>query len=360
MYILILSFITAFAIAAFAIPSIIQIAKVKKLIDIPGERRSHTEPTPSLGGIGIFMAVLFSVITWTPVNLFSEMQFILCSMIILFLIGARDDIIPIDAFKKLIAQLVVAIILVTQVGVQIPSLFGIFGIYELPIWGNYALSIFTILVIINAYNLVDGINTLSANLTIIACAFLGTWFFIMNKIGLAVLAFSMIGALVAFLKYNWSPAELFMGDSGSLLCGMVASVLALKFLNMHAEGDIGTYGFKSAPAIAIAVLIVPLFDTLRVFIVRALKGKSPFDPDRRHIHHLLIDSGLSHTAASGILALSNIVFIIIAILFQNIGALNLMFILLGLAMLGTFVSERRANKFRRVQTENLLQKESKR
>lgn len=344
MYILILSFITAFVLTAFTIPSIINIAKVKKLTDKPGERRSHTIPTPSLGGIAIFTAVFFAVITWTPVNLFSEMQFILCSMIILFIVGVRDDIIPIDPLKKLLAQFVVAFILTYQVGIQIPSLFGIFGLYEIPTWVIYVLSIFTILVIINAYNLVDGINTLCANLTIIACLFFGVWFFLMNKIELAIMAAAMIGALIAFLKYNWSPAELFMGDSGSLLCGMVVSIMAIKFIGMHAEGGLGDYAFNSAPAIAIAILIVPLFDTLRIFTVRILKGRSPFDPDRRHIHHLLIDSGLSHTTTSTILAVVNLLFIGIAIIFQDIGTLNLMFLLLALAIIGTFISERMAHK----------------
>lgn len=351
MYLLVLSFITAFALTSFTIPSIIHIARIKNLTDEPGKRRSHSVSTPSLGGLAIFVAVIFTVITWTPLNFFNDLQFILTSMIILVLIGLKDDIIPMPATKKLIGQLIVAIILVFVVGVQIPSFYGIFGVGDLPSWAIYMLSLFTILVIINAYNLVDGINTLCSGLTIVACLFFGIWFFVINKLGLAILAFSLIGALIAFLKYNWSPAELFMGDSGSLLCGLVVAILAIKFINLHNSADLGGYAFKSVPAVAVGVLVVPLFDTLRVFIIRVLKGKSPFSPDRRHIHHLLIDSGLRHSQASIILVFMNLLFILLVVLLQGIGTLNLLFLVLGLASLGTFIAQRFAKKMKKVEAE---------
>ena len=200
MYEIVLSFLTAFTLTYFAIPSIINIARVKNLCDEPGERRSHTVSTPSLGGIGIFAGVIFSVILWTPFDNFKELQYILCSFIIIFLIGAKDDIIPIAPNKKLIGEVLAAAILVFKSNVKITSMYGIFGIYELPEVVSVLLSIFTILVIINAFNLIDGINGLSGSIATLISVTLGTWFFLTNQIELAIVGFALAGAVIAFLK----------------------------------------------------------------------------------------------------------------------------------------------------------------
>ncbi len=341
MYTVILSFITAFVVTYVAIPSIIHIARVKKLTDEPGSRRSHSHSTPSLGGIGIFAAVIFSVVMWTPFRVFGDLQYILCSMIILFLVGAKDDILPMNPRKKFLSQLIAAGILVLLADVQIPSFFGAFGLDDIPLWFNYIISIFTILVIINAFNLIDGIDTLSSSITILICAFFGSWFLAIGRIELAILAFTMVGSLVAFLKFNWTPARIFMGDTGSMLCGMVVATLAIEFIKIHAlDVNLGVYRFHSVPAVTIGILVIPLFDTLRVFIMRALKGRSPFYPDRSHIHHLLIDAGLSHVKASMFLVFINIFFIVLVYFLQDIGTLNLTFVLLAIAVIGTLILEK--------------------
>jgi len=292
MYDIVLAFITSFALTYLAIPSIISVAQKKNLFDEPGERRSHTVRTPSLGGIGIFAGTLFSIILWTPFNYFGDLQYILCSFIIIFLIGAKDDIDPISPTKKFIGELFAAAILVFRANVRLTSLYGIFGINELPYWASIILSIFTIIVIINAFNLIDGINGLSASMGTLISVTMGIWFL---KIGdgqiaieLAMVAFALAGSLVAFLKYNITPAKIFMGDTGSLLLGLVCSILTIKFIELHQVIGDSPYAFAAAPSTAIAILILPLFDTLRVFTMRLLKGNSPFHPDRTHIHHLLI------------------------------------------------------------------------
>ena len=331
MYDIILSFITAFTLTYFAIPSIIHVAKVKNLCDEPGERRSHTESTPSLGGIGIFAGVIFSIILWTPFEAFGDLQYILCAFIIIFLIGAKDDILPISPRIKLVGEIFAATILVFKSNVKITSLYGIFGVTVLPEPISIFLSIFTILVIVNAFNLIDGINGLSGSISTLISVTLGAWFYLSGHIALAMVAFSLAGAVIAFLKYNFSPAKIFMGDTGSLLVGLVCSILAIKFIELNKVSD--PYGFKAVPAVAIGIMILPLFDTLRVFTMRALRGRSPFSPDRNHIHHLLIDFGLNHMQATAILVLVNIFFIIIVISFQNLGSLNLLLLVFGLAIL---------------------------
>ena len=333
MYDIILSFLTAFTLTYFAIPSIINIAKKKNLTDEPNERRSHTESTPSLGGIAIFAGVIFSIILWTPFGLFGDLQYILCSFIIIFLIGAKDDILPISPNKKLIGEILAASILVFKSNVKLTSMYGIFGIYELPETVSIVLSIFTILVIINAFNLIDGINGLSGSISTLISVTLGTWFFLTDQIALSIVAFSLAGAVVAFLKYNYTPAKIFMGDTGSLLVGLVCSILAIKFIESHnVIGPENRWAFKAVPAVAVGIMILPLFDTLRVFTMRAMRGKSPFHPDRSHIHHLLIDFGFSHMQATGILILVNIFFIVLVVSLQSIGSFNLLLVIISIAM----------------------------
>jgi len=333
MYDIVLSFLTAFMLTYFAIPSIINIANQKGLYDEPGERRSHTQATPSLGGIAIFAGVIFSIILWTPFELFGDLQYILCSFIIIFLIGAKDDILPISPNKKLIGEVLAAAILVFKSNVKLTSFYGIFGINELPEVVSIVLSIFVIIVIINAFNLIDGINGLSGSIATLISVTLGVWFFLTDQIALALVAFSLAGAVVAFLKYNFTPAKIFMGDTGSLLIGLVCSILTIKFIESHnALAADHRWAFKAVPAVAIGIMILPLFDTLRVFLMRALRGKSPFNPDRTHIHHLLIDFGLSHMQATGVLVTVNIFFIILVVALQGIGSLYLLLLTISIAV----------------------------
>ncbi len=333
MFDIILAFITAFTLTYLAIPSIISVARKKKLFDEPGERRSHTVSTPSLGGIAIFAGMIFSIILWTPFTYFNEdLQYILCAFIIIFLIGAKDDIDPISPGKKALGQLFAAAILVFKANVKITSLYGIFGVYDIHPIPGAIISVFTILVIINAFNLIDGINGLSASLGILISVVLGSWFYKIDRIDIAIVAFTLVGSSLAFLRYNITPAKIFMGDTGSLLLGLVCSILALQFIEQQRvlEPD-SPYAFESAPSVAIGIMILPLFDTLRVFVMRAAKGKSPFYPDRTHIHHLLLDSGLTHMQATSVLVVVNMFFIFIAVKLQHIGTLNLLILILGLA-----------------------------
>ena len=332
----ILAFITAFGVTYYTIPSIIRIAREKGLTDEPGERRSHTVSTPSLGGIGIFAGVLFSIIAWTPYQLFGGLQYILCSCIVIFLIGVKDDIIPSQPLKKLIGQIFAAWILVQVAEVRIPSLFGIFGVGELPMMWSMLLSIFTIIVIINAFNLIDGVNGLTGTICVITAVAFGSWFYLVGHAEYTILASALIGSTVAFLKYNWTPAKIFMGDTGSLLIGLLLSVLTIEFIEIHSVLDpTEPYYFPAAPAAAIGFLIVPLFDTLRVFVTRILRGRSPLSPDRNHIHHLLVDFGLTHVQTSLVLGLVALFFIVLAVQLQPFGNLLLLITMVSLAALST-------------------------
>ena len=230
MYDIILSFITAFTLTYFAIPSIINIAAKKNLVDLPDERKAHTIPTPSLGGIGIFAGVIFSIVMWTPFHVFGDLQYLLCSFIIVFLIGAKDDILPMAPWKKLAGEIFAAGILVLKSNVKLSSLYGVFGIYDIPNLVSIPFSIFVIMVIINAFNLIDGINGLSGSISTLIALVLGTWFFLIGHVELAVVAFALAGSTIAFLKYNFTPAKIFMGDTGSLLVGLICAILTIQFI----------------------------------------------------------------------------------------------------------------------------------
>ena len=333
MYDIILAFTTAFILSYLAIPSIISVAKKKNLVDEPGHRRSHSVSTPSLGGIGIFAGSIFSIIMWTPFIYFGDLQYILCAFIIIFLIGAKDDIDPVSPIKKFMGQLIASGILVFKANVKLTSLYGILNVYEIPEWASIILSIFTILVIMNAFNLIDGIDGLSGTIGTLIMMSMGVWFFLIDRVEIAIVAFSLAGSTIAFLKYNITPAKIFMGDTGSLLIGTVCAILAILFIEEHNVISESPYAFKAAPSVAFGVLILPLFDILRVFVIRLAKRRSPFQPDRNHIHHLLIDTGMSHMQATSILFAVNLLFLFIVVKFQYLGSLNLLILILAVALI---------------------------
>ncbi len=357
MYEVLLSFITAFIPSYFIIPSVINVAHNKHLFDTIDERRSHIVNTPSLGGVAIFAGLMFSMIFWMPFNVFGQLQYTLCAFIIIFLIGVKDDILPITPYKKLLGELMAAGIIVLKSDVKITSLHGFFNITAIPDWFSILLTIFTIIVIINAFNLIDGINGLSGSIATVITLSLGTWFFFVSNnpatpfeiantsTGLSIMAFSLAGAIVAFLKYNFTPARIFMGDTGALLLGLICSILVIKFIEINQSlVNISPLAIKASPAVAIGILILPLFDTARVFAIRIAKGRSPFQPDRLHIHHLLIDFGFTHMQGTGILVAVTLSFITFVLLLQNIGTFPLLGLTLALATILSYFLQKTVEK----------------
>jgi len=334
----ILSVVSAFLVTYFLIPPIINVAKVKKLYDVPNDRSAHTEITPSLGGIGIFAGMIMSVAFWAPFQSFAELQYILVAFLIIFLIGVRDDILPLAPRKKLAGQVAASLVLIFKAGIYISSLYGVFGIWGMPHWVAWLITLFSYIVIINSVNLIDGINGLAGSLTVLISGVLGTWFWLVGETGFAVLSFSLLGATIGFLRYNYTPAKIFMGDTGSLLVGITLALLSIHFMevNGHLAHD-NPLWFDSVPAITVSLLVLPLYDTIRVFIRRILKGKSPFSPDKTHIHHVMLDIGLSHLQATGILVLGTALFFAMAISLQSIGTLNLILVIILCAIISSTI-----------------------
>lgn len=319
MLVLFFSFLTAFVLTYLAIPSIIHIARRKQLYDEPSFRSAHIERTPSLGGIAIFAGSIFSIVYWTPFNEFGNLQYILCALLLLFLIGAKDDISPVSPSNKLVGQIMAASILILKSDIHLDSFYGLLGFHaELITPFCFFISVLTILVIINAINFIDGLDGLAGSLFLLMASSFGVWFYVTEHWEFVTIAFASVGAVMAFLKYNFSPAQIFMGDTGSLILGTILAILAINFISINHElAANDPFKLQGGPVLAISILIVPLFDMIRVFITRLLRAQSLFQADRRHIHHLLLDAGLSHIGATSILFLLNMLIITLAFSLHN-------------------------------------------
>ncbi|RRN76150.1 undecaprenyl/decaprenyl-phosphate alpha-N-acetylglucosaminyl 1-phosphate transferase, partial [Pseudoxanthomonas sp. SGD-10] len=221
---------------------------------------------------------------------------------------------------KFLMQFLVALILVMLGNVRLTSLYGVFGIWNIDYAYGVVFTVLTIMFVVNAFNLIDGIDGLAGTIGIVVNLTFAMMFLFMKELELATLAFSMVGALAGFLYYNYTPSRIFMGDTGSLLIGLISIVLAIKFIELNKfVPDQARPVFLSAPSIAVSVLIIPMFDTFRVFLLRLLKRKSPFSADRNHIHHRIIRLGFTHLQATTALAITNILFIYLAISLRDLG-----------------------------------------
>ncbi len=328
---ILLSAALAFLVTFFAIPVIIQVAKSKKLYDEPDERKVHKTVIPTLGGLGIFAGFILATLMGVPSDMTGELQYFAAACIVIFFLGIKDDIMVLSASKKFIGQLIAAGIVIKFGGVRITDMHGFLGVHQIAPIASVVLTLFTIIVITNSFNLIDGVDGLAGSLGLLTSLVFGVYFaWIGDKLS-AVMALSLSGSIIGFLIYNFSPAKIFMGDTGSLLLGLINSILVVKFINIA-----GTPGVKlpieSAPAIGFAILMIPLFDTLRVFGLRILDRRSPFSPDRTHIHHLLLDLGFSHRMITFTCVTANLGFIALAYFLRNIGTTTLIGILLSTAL----------------------------
>jgi UDP-GlcNAc:undecaprenyl-phosphate/decaprenyl-phosphate GlcNAc-1-phosphate transferase len=253
--------------------------------------------------------------------------------LVIFFLGLKDDLIVLSAFKKIIGQVIAASILIHLGGIKLTSLHGLFGFYEVPEAFGLALSYLTIIVVINSFNLIDGIDGLAGSLGVLTMVIFGTYFYMADQFSYSLLAFSMCGSLLAFLIFNHHPAKIFMGDSGSLMIGLVNAILVIKFINV-ADAPGAVVPVLSPVAVGVAILMVPLFDTLRVFSIRILNGRSPFTPDRNHVHHLMLNKGMNHASVTVSCVLINIFFIILAYAGKSWGSNYLIIAMLSLAFSG--------------------------
>lgn len=333
-----LAFLAALLLNFYAIPVIIRIARLKKLYDVPGERTSHDSKVPTLGGLGIYSAI--TAVSLTFINTcgmngggiassLTSLPPIIAGFTVIFFIGMKDDMLNIAAWKKIIAEVIALIILIVVGDVRLNSLQGMFSIGEINYIESALLSLFAGIVIINAFNLIDGIDGLAASVAMLGSFIFGSYFLAISEWEYAALSFIILGAIIPFFLYNafGHTNKIFMGDTGSLILGFALTVLVFRFNEMNGISS-NKLHFAAGPAFSFAVIIIPMFDTLRVFIIRIYRGSSPFKADRRHIHHILLDLGFSHQMSTLILIIINIAFIAFAFYFNFLGNSNLVYIMI--------------------------------
>ena len=302
------SFLTALLISYLAMPKLIYFAEKLRLLDDAGDRSSHKVSTPFFGGIAIFTGIICSLLFWADIE---NIQYILVSILIVFIVGVIDDLRQITAFKKLIGQIIATLILIFLGDIHIDSMHGVLGVYDLPLWIGTLFTVFVVIVITNGYNLIDGVDGLAGGIGLVSSVSFGVIALIMEQTDMALIAFTLMGALLGFLKYNVFPARIFMGDTGSLVVGMILSILAINCIKY----GLVTETFKlqnKGPLLAISFLAIPLFDSLRVFVIRSVKGDGPLVAGRDHIHHAFLDLNYGHKYTSIVLCAISVFLILVS------------------------------------------------
>lgn len=328
----------SFIVSYLVIPRIISIVRIKNLMDKPNQRSSHKEKTPTMGGVAFFASLLSSLYFLQVYDSHKLGLSLVIGLLILFYIGIKDDLVGVSPRTKIIGQMLSFIFVMDSNELSITSLNGFLGFYELPLWISYFLGIFIIISIVNAYNLIDGINGSASMVGIMIFSIFSYIFYQTEDYYFVLLSISSIGCLSAFLRYNISKKNsIFMGDTGSLLIGFVIGVCTLRFLNLPIERlSMANINYYNKFVLVFIILYIPFVDTMRVFLIRIFKHRSPFFADRNHIHHIMIDyMKLSHIQASLLLALFNLlVFIFFYIANLYISTITL-FIVLFLFIIGT-------------------------
>lgn len=341
-----LGFLFAFLITFFSIPTIIKISRRKNLMDEPGVRSSHLRKIPNLGGIAMFysIGICTSIFAY---ELFDLYKFLFASLVILLYVGVMDDIVVMRAYKKLVAQIAVSAFIVIGSDIRIRSFFGICGVFEINYYLSVIFTIVTFIILINAFNLIDGIDGLAGGYSLICSALFGISYYRLGEYNypLVVLSAVIIGSVLAFLYYNLSnyrATKIFMGDTGSMLLGFLLAFTCICFIDIFIDRELPNvprYHLKSAPVIAVAILILPIVDTLNVIIVRLWNRKSPFEADKNHIHHKLLKLDLTHRR-SGFYIISYYLFIVLVAYFLRHFNVNLLLsIILSLGFFGAYIPD---------------------
>ena len=309
------SFFTAFAVGFLVTPILIFFLKKMEILDFPGGRKIHSNSIPSMGGIAFIIATLFSLSIWMEYQYLVDLRFILAGITLMFFVGLRDDLVDLTAWQKLGAQMVATFIVVVMSDVRITGFYGFMGIYEFPMFVSFGLSFFTVIAVTNAFNLIDGLDGLAGTVSVVILVFFGFWFYMIGEYSFAMLSLTLAGGVLSFLIFNWHPAKIFMGDTGSLSLGFSLSVLVIHFIDSNGQlTGAEALKFRAPIATAIALLIIPLYDTARVFSKRIMKGKSPMSPDKSHVHHFLLRGGLRHDQVAVLLGVVSVIFIFISFL----------------------------------------------
>jgi UDP-GlcNAc:undecaprenyl-phosphate/decaprenyl-phosphate GlcNAc-1-phosphate transferase len=302
--------ITSLTVSSFIFPILIKYSKRKRIFDEPGKRRIHKRLTPSIGGVAIFLGFFTSCVVWGDLIAWDQLKTLLGILSISFVLGLSDDLVHLKPIVKILGQLIAGSLAFFLVDIKIHSFSGFMIEGELDLWASYALTIMTMIIITNAYNLIDGIDGLAGAVAALITAFLGSWFYLTGDLNFALICFCILGSILSFLIFNWEPSKIFMGDTGALVIGMLISIITIRFIDLNYGLPFSSdFKFHATVPTAISLLCIPLLDTARIIIIRLSKGISPLKADKRHIHHALVRLGLTHASSTFLLLAYNIIVI---------------------------------------------------
>lgn len=308
----------SFLICFLLLPVVIKLLRQFNWVEQPGTHKIHSATTPSMGGIPILVATALALLMSLPLQQWLAMKYFFISVVLMFLIGLRDDVLALTPRQKLFSQFLPVFVLVFLENARLVSFYDMNGGAEFPLAVVYVVSLFTVVIISNAYNLIDGIDGLAGTVGALALIFFGGWYYVAGQPFLSLIALCFAAGLVAFLLFNWQPSSIFMGDTGALTIGLVLSFFAIRFINDNfALPDGHEAKFQASVSTALCILVVPLFDTLRVIIVRLSHFQSPFHADQNHIHHRFLRLGLSHGLAVTCIGGLNVLFLGLALFMKN-------------------------------------------
>ncbi len=290
-----ISFVVSFGLVSWIHPRIVKIARMKNIVDKPDARKLQNEPVPVLGGVAVFFGVVVGIGFMSTFVALPSMLVVVTAMMVMLYTGTMDDVLNLSPSLRFGIEIAVVIGLIFSGGgsFQIDDFHGLWGIGRIPEWVAVPLTIFAAVGIVNAINLIDGVNGLSSGYCILACFIFGIFFIFTHNLPMTLLAGVSAGALFPFFFHNvfGRTSRMFIGDGGTLVMGIVMAIFVCEVLQY--EGD-AVFGCGDSIPFTLAVLCIPVFDTLRVMSVRLLHGVSPFHPDKTHLHHMFIALGCSH------------------------------------------------------------------
>ena len=285
----------AFCCTCWIHPYILKVAKLKNIVDNPDARKLQRRPVPVLGGLTVGFGVLAGLMGFSLFGDFAEMFPVLAAIVIIMIVGLMDDVISLSSWVRVVVEVILVLYLMFATDSRIDNLYGLWGVHHLPDYVSMPLTVVACVGIINAINLIDGVDGISAGYTIVSSILFGVMFYALGNLRMVALAAVVVASLLPFLLHNvfGKHSKMFIGDAGALSLGVVFSVFVITMLS-GGESQVEIGAKLGLVPFTLAVLCVPVFDTLRVMCTRMLSGKSPFCPDKTHLHHLFIEVGYSH------------------------------------------------------------------
>lgn len=331
----------AFAGTLWIHPKVLKIAILKNLVDNPDARKLQRSPVPVMGGIAVFFGIVIGLCSSQFIFNSANTFMLISAMLVMLYIGTIDDILDLSPSIRFLTEIIVIAWLMYASESSINCFWGLWGVYTIPAWLSYALTIFAAVGIINAINLIDGVNGLSSGFCFMSSVFFAIFFYKTGDHVMATLAISAAGAIIPFFLHNvfGDKTKMFIGDGGTLVIGTMIAMFVMHMLTVDTGcAALATKGMGIVP-FTLAVMSIPVFDTLRVMSTRILNKKSPFHADKSHLHHMFIDMGFSHIGTT--ISILSINFLIVAAwyLSYKLGAsIDVqLYIVLALSILVTFV-----------------------